>query len=88
MAKCSDFDNIFFEKFAIVLFEHIKINSYGINLKKNKQLPYKLIYSLKLVKLKFLKTYIMINFTNNFICFSKSFINILILFNQKLHESF
>lgn len=38
--------------------ENTSINEYAIELKKSKQLPYRPIYSLKLVELETLKTYI------------------------------
>ena len=45
----------------IEFLENIKINNYIIKLDKNKQLFFKLIYSLELIKLKILKVYIKIN---------------------------
>lgn len=47
--------------------KYTKVYIYGINLKKSKQLPYRPIYSLRLVQLKTLKTYLKINLANNFI---------------------
>lgn len=47
------------------------INNYAINLIKNKQILYGLIYSLELIELKPLKTYIEINLVNRFIWPSK-----------------
>ena len=49
---------------------------------------YKQIYSLSLVKLKTLKTYIEINLANNFIWSLKSFIDFAIYFVNKLDSSF
>ena len=49
------------------LLENTKINEYIIKLEKSKQPPFKLIYSLKLIKLEILKTYIKINLANGFI---------------------
>lgn len=46
--------------------KHSKINKYKIKLKKNKQLPFELIYYLKLIKLEIFKTYIKINRANGF----------------------
>ena len=57
------------------------MNNYIIKLKKDKQLFFRPIYSLKLIKLKILKTYIKINLTNCFICSFKSSIGAFILFN-------
>ena len=42
---------------------------------------FRLIYSLKLVKLKMLKTYIITNLANNFIQPFKPFVKIFIIFN-------
>lgn len=67
LAEDSNFVNIFFKKSTIIIPKHIKINIYAINLEKNKRLPYKQIYSLKLLKLKILKIYIEINLGNKFI---------------------
>ena len=57
--------------FAIKLLEQNKINEHFINLLGDKQVHYSLIYSLRLVKLKILKTYIKTNLTNSFIRFFK-----------------
>lgn len=57
-----------FSKEAIVeLPEYTGINNHPINLKKDKQPPYRPIYSLKPVQLKMLKTYIEDNLKNGFI---------------------
>ena len=64
------------------------MNKYAIELEKGKQLLFGLIYSLRLVKLKILKTYIKINLTNNFIWPSKSLARAPILFNKKPDGSF
>ena len=81
LAKYFDYSNVFLVKNIAKLAEYIKINDYTIELKKDKQLSFKLIYSLGLVKLETLKTYIKTNLANSFIWFSKSSINIFILFN-------
>ena len=44
-----------------------RINEYAIELKNDKQPPYRPIYSLGLVELETLKTYIKINLANGFI---------------------
>lgn len=88
LAKYSDFADVFSKKSIIVLPEHIKINTYAINLEKDKQLPYGSIYSLGLVKLEILKIYIKTNLANGFICLFKSPTSALILFDKKLNESF
>ena len=63
------------------ILQYKKMNNYIIKLKKDKQPLFRLIYSLKLIKLKTLKTYIKINLVNNFIQFFKSFSRVFILFN-------
>ena len=50
----------------IILFKY-NINNQIINIKKDKLLFYNLIYNLKFLKLKTLKTYIKINLICNFI---------------------
>ena len=67
MAEYFDYSNIFLVKNIIKLLENIEINKNAIKLKKDKQLLFGLIYSLKLIKLKILKTYIKINLANGFI---------------------
>ena len=57
-AKYLDFTNVFSEEIAAVLSKHTKINTNAINLEEDKQPPYGPIYSLGLVELKTLKTYI------------------------------
>ena len=59
------------------------INNHFIKLEKNKQLFFKLIYSLRLIKLEIMKIYIKTNLVNDFIQFFKSLIKVLIFFNQK-----
>lgn len=54
----SNFIDIFFSNFIVELLEHCGINDYPIDLQKDKQLFYRPIYSLKLVELKLLKSYI------------------------------
>ena len=67
LAKYSNFTNIFLKKLVAKLLKYLRINKYAINLELDKQLPQKLIYNLKLVKLEILKTYIKTNLANNFI---------------------
>ena len=67
MAEYFDYSNIFLAEYIIKFLKYTKINNYAIKLKKNKQLSFKRIYSLGLVKLEILKTYIKINLTNSFI---------------------
>ena len=70
-AEYSDFANVFSKKSAEVLPECIKINEHAIKLEDGKQLPYGPIYSLDLVELETLKTYIENNLANGFIRPSK-----------------
>lgn len=53
-----NFLDIFFKESIAVLFDCSNINKYAINLEPGKQLLYRLIYSLSLVKLETLKTYL------------------------------
>ena len=62
-----DFANVLSKKSAKVLSERTGINNYIIELQKGKQLSYGPIYSLDLVKLEILKTYIEKNMSNGFI---------------------
>ena len=59
------------------------MNEHAIKLEEGKQPSFEFIYSLRLVELETLKTYIKINLTNSFIQLSKSFIGAFILFNKK-----
>lgn len=65
MAKNFDYSNIFSAKNAVKLLKHSEINNHVIKLEENKQPFFKLIYSLKLIELKTLKTCIKINLANN-----------------------
>ena len=73
LTEYSNYNNVFLPKNIVKLPEYIKINDHTIKLEESKQLFFILIYSLKLVKLKMLKTYIETNLTNSFIQFFKSF---------------
>ena len=86
-AEYSNFSNIFFSDSAAELPEYTKINNQSINLLDNKQLPYGLIYSLELMELETLKTYIKANLASSFIRPSKSPAGALILFVQKKNGS-
>ena len=66
-----------------MLLERTKFNKYAIDLKDGKQPPYGLIYSLSLVELKTLKTYIEIYLKTGFNQHSKSPVGTLILFDKK-----
>ena len=67
LVKYLDFLDIFFKELAVELLKYLGINKYIIDLKKGNQLLYKLIYSLQLVELEILKTYIKTNLANGFI---------------------
>ena len=67
LEKYSDFTNVFSKKLVEVLPECMRINKHAIELQEDKQLSYGPIYSLGLVKLETLKTFIKTNLANNFI---------------------
>ena len=87
-AKYSDFFNVFSSDFVAELPEYTGINDHFINLLDNKQPPYRPIYSLGLVELEILKTYIEANLASGFIRPSKFPASTLILFVQKKNGSF
>ena len=76
----SDFSNVFSLNSIVKLLEYIRINNHSIDLLNNKQLSYSLIYSLELVELKILKTYINTSLASSFIRPSRSPANAPILF--------
>ena len=88
IAEYSEFSDVFFSNLAVKLLENTEINYHFINLLNNKQPLYGLIYSLRLVELEILKTYIKVNLANSFIKSFKFLTNILILFVQKKDNSF
>lgn len=65
--KYFDFADIFLKKKALLLAEQTKLNKYAIMLEDGKQLSYRPIYSLDLIKLKTLKIYIETDLKNGFI---------------------
>ena len=65
--KYSDFTDVFFSKLVLTLFQYTKMNNLAIKLINKQQLFYKPYYSLGLVELEILKTYIKINLANRFI---------------------
>ena len=67
LAKYLDYANVFFEKLAVVLSEHTEINTHAIKLEEGKQPPYRPIYSLGLVELEILKTYLKTHLKTGFI---------------------
>ena len=83
LAKYSNFSNVFSTASAVELPEYTRINNHFINLLDDKQLPYGPIYSLRLVELEILKTYIKANLASSFSKLSKSPTAPLILFVQK-----
>ena len=79
-SKYADFADIFSPKLAIELPEYTEINDHDIKLVDDRQFLYGLIYSLGLVKLEILKTYVKNNLANGFIKSSKSSAKLPILF--------
>ena len=80
LIKYLDFLNVFLKEKALILSKAINLNQYAIELQKNQQLLYKSIYSLKLIELEMLKTYIKTNLTNGFIWHLKSPLSAFIFF--------
>ena len=81
--KYSDFVDVFLEEKTLVLPEQIEFNQHVIELKEGKQPLYGLIYSLDLVELEILTTYIKTHLKTEFIQLSKSLVGAPILFNKK-----
>ena len=79
-AKYSNFSEVFFSGSMVKLLKHTGINYHSTNTLDDKQLPYGLIYCLKLMNLKILKTYIKANLAGNFIKLFKFSAGTLILF--------
>ena len=86
-SKYTNFVDIFLPKLVVEFLKYMKINNHTIELVNNWQLLYGLIYSLGLVELEILKTYIKNNLANSFIGLFKSFIKIFILFDKKPNGS-
>lgn len=86
--KYINYVNVFLLNSAVKLFDYISINNYPINLINNKQSFYRLIYSLKSLQFKILKTYIKTQLANGFIKSFKLFVTTLILFIYKKNNSF
>lgn len=82
-----DFTNVFSKKLAVELPKRSDINKYVINLEPGNQSSYSSIYSLGLIELKTLKTYIETNLANDFIWPSKFPSRASILFVWKLDGS-
>ena len=66
-SKYADYADVFFFDLAMQLLENTGINKYAIKLEKGKPLLYRLIYSLGLIELETLKTYIEIRVKIGFI---------------------
>ena len=88
MDKYLDYANIFSEKKDFLLLECTNLNKHTIKLEDDKQPPYRLIYSLRPVKLEILKTYIETYLKTGFIRPAKSPVGALILFDKKPNCSF
>ena len=88
LSEYFNFINIFSKDLTAKLAEYIRINIHIINLIEGHQLRYRSIYSLGLVELKILKTYIKINLAKGFIRLSKSSTSTLNFFVKKLHRRF
>lgn len=78
--KYLNYFDIFSKNSVTKLIKQTKLNKYAINLIKDKQSPYRPIYSLRPVKQKILKTYIETKLVNSFIRPLKSIADISILF--------
>ena len=81
--KYSDFADVFLKEKALVLPECTELNEDTINLENGKQPLYEPIYSLSLVELEILKTYIETHLKTGFIRPSKSPAGAPILFDKK-----
>ena len=88
LAEYSNYSNIILAENIAKLPKNTGINKYAIKLEEDKPPLFRPIYSLELVELKILKTYIKINLANGFIQPSKSFAKAFILFDRKLDRSF
>ena len=86
-AEYLDFADVFSPDLATKLPEHTEINTHTIDLEESKQPSYGPIYSLGLVELETLKTYIETNLANGFIHPSKSPAGAPILFDKKSDRS-
>ena len=67
LPKYADYADVFSFDLAIELPENISINKRAIKLQEVKQLPYRPIYSLKLIELETLKIYIKTHLKTGFI---------------------
>ena len=85
--KYANFTDVFLSKFVVKLPKYTKINNHIIELMDDWQPLYNFIYSLRLVKLEILKTYIENNLTNDYIKSSKYPTRVSIFFNKKPDRS-
>ena len=83
LAEYSDYSNVFSTENAAELPENTEMNEHAIKLEEGKQPPFGHIYSLGLVELKMLKTYIKTNLVNSPIRLSKSPAGASIFFDRK-----
>ena len=84
----SNYNNVFSAKNAAKLPKNNRMNEHAIKLEEGKQPLFRPIYSLILVELEMLKTYIKNNLANGFIRLSKFPTSAPILFDQKLDRCF
>lgn len=77
-----DFVNVFLIKSLKFLPKCIKTNKYIISFKISRQLIYKFIYYLQMIKFKIFKNFIENHLTNNFIGLLKSLLGTLIIIPQ------
>lgn len=87
-SKYTDFINVFYPDLATELPKYTGINNHTIELIDSKQILYGQIYSLELVEVKSLKTYIETNLATNFIRPSKFPVGTSMHFVWKLDSSF
>ena len=83
LAEYSDYSNVFSAEYVAKLPENTGMNEHAIKLEEGKQPPFGPIYSLGLVELETLRTYIKTYLANGFIRPSKSPAGALILFDKK-----
>lgn len=84
----TDFVDVFSPDLVFKLHEYTRINDHIIGLVDNQEQLYKSIYSLELVELKILQTYLKKNLANKFIKPSIVLIDALIFFDQKSDKFF
>ena len=87
LAKYFNYSNVFSVKYIVELPKNTGINKHTIKLEKGKQPSFGPIYSLALIELETLKTYIKTNLANGFIRPSKSPTKTPIFFDKKPDRS-